>query len=244
MMIIDSTVIKYAIALWFVAGAACSCTVFMGCDQQEEPETVVPEPEIVIHRLVLGRIQTNCYCLTAGKSAKDCLIIDTGADDVEPLIDFLKEKALNPVAAIFTHGHFDHINGATLLRKHYPRIKLVIHKDDAKELAGGVKDFGAEPIEKDGPIEFAGIEFEVFHTPGHTPGGMCLYSRSGGVVFTGDTLFAGSIGRTDLSDGSREQLISGIKEKLLVLPDEVVVYPGHGPSTTIGEEKRLNPFFK
>ncbi|HUW18152.1 MAG TPA: MBL fold metallo-hydrolase [Sedimentisphaerales bacterium] len=199
------------------------------------------EPEIVIDKFVLGALQTNCYCLRATRTAEDCLIIDTGNDHVEPLIDFLKANSLNPAAVIFTHGHDDHINGASLLRRHFPGIRVLIHKDDAKAVTRLVNR--VETIGRDGPIGFAGIELEVLHTPGHTPGGISLYSKSRRVVFVGDTLFEGSIGRADLGGGA-ERLIKSIKEKLLALPDEVEVLPGHGPPTTIGKERRSNPFLQ
>jgi glyoxylase-like metal-dependent hydrolase (beta-lactamase superfamily II) len=237
-MIINSTISRY---FAFTSVFACLLIVLMGCQQRKEAQTVTPEPEIVIDRLILGRLQTNCYCLRA---AQDCLIVDTGADHVEPLIDFLKKNSLRPAAVVFTHGHFDHVNGVTLLAKHFPAVESIIHRHDAAALVGKVKDLKVRLIKQDGPIELAGIRLEVFHTPGHTPGGISLYCRSGEVVFTGDTLFAGSVGRTDLEDGSREELIEGIKKKLLVLPEQTVVYPGHGPATTIGKEKRSNPFLQ
>ena len=233
---------RYVASVRFVAVNACLCALLMGCEQRSERETVAVEPQLVIDRFILGNIQTNCYCLRASRTAKDCLIIDTGADHVEPLIDFLQENWLHPVAVIFTHGHSDHVNGVALLRRHFPEIKAVVHKDDAGAVASLVNN--VDILDRDGPIEFAGIAFQVFHTPGHTPGGMCLYSRSQTVVFSGDTLFAGSIGRTDFGGGSTEELVDGIRKKLLVLPEETVVYPGHGPSTTIGKEKAANPFLK
>jgi hydroxyacylglutathione hydrolase len=238
-------IINWRTSRYFAAGCVVVCfSALVGCQQRKETETVPSAPEIVIDRLVLGSLQTNCYCLRAAKTAEDCLIIDTGADHVERLIDFLKENTLRAAAVIFTHGHFDHVNGVTLLGQHFPELQAVIHRDDARALVGKVKDFKVGLIKQEGPIEFAGIKLEVFHTPGHTPGGISLYVRSRGVVFTGDTLFAGSVGRTDLEDGSFEALIEGIKKKLLVLPEETVVYPGHCPSTTIGKEKRSNPFLR
>ena len=254
-MILDSVSTRYGVVCRVAAIGACVVISATGCNKRKEADSVAAEPQIptaeagpasaepemVIDRLVLGGLQTNCYCLRASKGATQCLIMDTGADGIEPLIDFLKENTLNPAAAVFTHGHHDHINGATLLRKHFPEVRFVIHKDDSKALRDLAGDLKAAPIERDGPIELAGIKLEVLHTPGHTPGGICLYSKSQGVVFTGDTLFAGAIGRTD-SRGSTDQLMQGIKDKLLVLPGEVVVFPGHGPSTTIARERRLNQF--
>ena len=208
-----------------------------------------------IDRLILGTYQTNCYILRSSEATKDCLIIDTGLDAGE-LADFLEQHKLNPVAIVFTHGHADHIIGAPALRKNYPDIKVYIHKLDAKMLAdaeGNLSAYSEKPfttkpadllIEEGSVIEQAGIKLEVFHTPGHTPGGICLYSKDERIVFSGDTLFAASIGRTDLPEGSMVQLVKGIKEKLLTLPDDTVVYPGHGPITTIGQEKAHNPFLQ
>jgi glyoxylase-like metal-dependent hydrolase (beta-lactamase superfamily II) len=240
-MIVNSRISKYGA---FICVFVCLSMVLIGCQRRKDAQTATSEPEVVIDRFVLGSLQTNCYCLRAAKTAQDCLIIDTGADHVEPLIDFLKKSSLHPAAVIFTHGHLDHISGVTLLAKHFPEVEPIIHRDDATALVGMVKDFRVRLIEQDGPIELAGIRLEVFHTPGHTPGGVSLYWQSGGVVFTGDALFAGSVGRADLGDGSLEELTVGIKKKLLVLPEQTVVYPGHGPSTTIGKEKRSNPFLQ
>jgi glyoxylase-like metal-dependent hydrolase (beta-lactamase superfamily II) len=187
--------------------------------------------------------------------AKDCLIIDTGLQS-EPLIDYLKTNKLNPVAAVFTHGHIDHIDGLALLRKNWPDIKVAIHKADAamfedsklnlSAFSGlGFKTSPADIIiEAEGTQTFAGMEFFILYTPGHTPGGISLYSKAQGIVFVGDALFAGSIGRTDFPGGDYNQLISSIKSKLLTLADETRVYTGHGPATTIATEKRTNPFLQ
>jgi glyoxylase-like metal-dependent hydrolase (beta-lactamase superfamily II) len=240
-MIVTSRISKYGA---FTCAVVCLSIVLIGCQQRKEAQSVTSGPEVVIDRLVLGRFQTNCYCLRATRTAQDCLIIDTGADHVESLIDFLSKNSMRPAAVVFTHGHFDHVNGAALLARHFPKVEHLIHRNDATSLVGKAKDFKVRLIEQDGPIELAGIRLEVFHTPGHTPGGISLYCRSGEVVFTGDTLFAGSVGRSDLENGSHEELTEGIKKKLLVLPEQTVVYPGHGPSTTIGKEKRSNPFLQ
>jgi len=206
-----------------------------------------------IDHLVLGDFETNCYCLRADESVKHCLIIDTGLD-AGPLLAYLRENELTPIALILTHGHADHIAGIKDLRANWPDIKIAVHKDDANMLTSCVKNmsvlsgktFTADPadviIDDDGPIEFAGIKLEILHTPGHTKGGVCFYSSAEGVVFAGDTLFASSIGRTDLPGGSYDQLIAGIKFKLLTLPDETKVFPGHGPATTIAAEKQFNQY--
>jgi glyoxylase-like metal-dependent hydrolase (beta-lactamase superfamily II) len=241
-MVLNLRTIRYApIARVVVVGVFLSIAG-TGCDGGEEVDEVPHGTEIVIDKLVLGHIQTNCYILRASESVNRCLIIDTGAGDTKPLIDLLKENSLTPAAVIFTHGHFDHIDGATLLRKHLPEVKLVIHKKDSGALRDLVADFKTSPIEREGPIRFAGIDLEVLHTPGHTAGGICLYSKSAGAVFVGDTLFAGSIGVSGSS--STGALVEVIKKKLLVLADDVKVYPGHGPPTTIGRERAWNPFLK
>ena len=206
-----------------------------------------------IDRLVLGEFETNCYVVRTDGSAADCLVVDTGLD-VTGLLDFLRRNKLNPVALILTHGHIDHIAGVNALHSRFPDIKIYIHKLDAEMLddaAGNLSLMAGSSftagkadrlIDEGDTIDKAGIRLRVIHTPGHTPGGICLYSEKDGVIFVGDTLFAGSIGRTDFPNGDMRQLIEGIKHKLLVLPDDTVVYPGHGPETTIGREKTDNPF--
>lgn len=207
-----------------------------------------------IDRLILGSFETNCYILRETEAAKDCLIVDTGLEAGE-LVDFLARHKLNPVAVVLTHGHIDHVTGTVALRQNFPEIKVYIHKLDA-EMLTGTKDnlsalagqtFGTEQadvfIEEGDKIELANIKLEVLHTPGHTLGGISLYSKEDQLVFAGDTLFAGSVGRTDLG-GNMTHLIKSIKEKLLILPDETVVYTGHGPQTTIAQEKTHNPFLQ
>jgi glyoxylase-like metal-dependent hydrolase (beta-lactamase superfamily II) len=206
-----------------------------------------------IHTLILGDFQTNSYCLTATDTAKDCVIIDTGLAS-QPLIDFLNQNNLKPLALILTHGHADHIAGVNLLRETFPEIKIAIHKNDAEMLTKASKNlsmltgafFKTAPadiiIEEEGPIFFADIEFDVLHTPGHTPGGISLMCKQAQAVFVGDTLFAGSIGRTDFPGGDFNQLIDAIKQKLLTLPDKTQVYPGHGQATTIATEKQQNQY--
>jgi hydroxyacylglutathione hydrolase len=219
---------------------------------------------VKIDRLILGAYQTNCYILRAGETAKDCLIIDTGLEAGE-LVDFLQRHELNPVAVVLTHGHADHITGVALLRENYTDIKVYIHKSDAKmltEMDNNMLVFVRHPfrnspadflIEEPSVINEADIKLKVLHTPGHTPGGISLYSprhlqkgrgsRDEGIVFVGDTLFADSVGRVDLG-GNMTQLIKSIKEKLCTLPDETIVYPGHGPITTIAREKASNPYLQ
>jgi len=208
-----------------------------------------------IDSLVLGIYQTNCYILHNGEANENCLIIDTGLE-ADELVCFLRQHKLNPVIIILTHGHIDHIRGIIALREHYPSVKVYIHKLDSKMLKDAKSNLSAlsdEPfstnpadliLEEGNMIEQAGMKLQVLHTPGHTKGGISLYSKNEAVVFVGDTLFSNSIGRTDFPDGSMTQLVRSIKEKLFILPNETVVYPGHGPATTIGYEKENNPFLR
>ncbi len=207
-----------------------------------------------IEHLTLGAYETNCYVLRDGETSRDCLVIDPGLD-ADRLIDFLEERDLNPVAVVLTHGHIDHIAGVAAMRDTFPDVKVSIHESDAEMLrephanlsAMSGMAFSTRPQDvslKDGDIiEQVGVKLLVLHTPGHTPGGICLYSQADGVAFVGDTLFAGSVGRTDFPGGSTYQLLNSVKEKLFTLPGETKVYPGHGPPTTIMHEKKHNPFF-
>ena len=208
---------------------------------------------MIVDRLVLGDFETNSYVLRSDDHAKKCVIIDTGFD-VGPLLEFIDKLKLIPEALVITHGHVDHIAGIDTLRKKYPEMSTYIHKLDAALLSDSVGNlssmtggsFSAEnadyTVEEGDEIDHAGIKLRIIHTPGHTLGGMCLYAEKDSVIFVGDTLFSGSIGRTDFPGGDMEQLTKGIKQKLLKLPAKTVVYPGHGPETTIGREKANNPF--
>lgn len=206
-----------------------------------------------IDRLVLGEYENNCYIIRSSDEASDCLIIDTGLD-IQPLLKFLEHGKLTPAAVILTHGHIDHIAGVETLREKFPSIHVYIHKLDTEMLINAnvnLSLMAGNPftarkadyfLDEGDTIEKAGVKLRVIHTPGHTPGGICLYSEKDGVFFAGDTIFAGSIGRTDFPASSTKHLLEGIKKKLLTLPKDTVVYPGHGPQTTIGREKTDNPF--
>ncbi|MCW8923176.1 MAG: MBL fold metallo-hydrolase, partial [Gammaproteobacteria bacterium] len=160
---------------------------------------------------------------------------------------YFRSTGLSPKTQVMVR-HIDHIEGVAALRTEFPDIKVYIHKLDAKMLTEPQANlsvmtgaaFSVEPadffLEEESVIEQAGIKLSVLHTPGHTPGGICLYCKDEGVVFTNDTLFADSIGRTDFPNGNIEHLLQSIREKLFTLPDETKVYPGHGPQTTIAEE--------
>jgi len=208
-----------------------------------------------IYNLVLGEFETNSYVLTADDSSTDCVIIDTGLESTE-LVDYIKHQNLNPLAIILTHGHADHIVGLRQLRRDFPKIEVVISEADSTMLTDSVgnlssmlgRPFTTDPaqviIGKEQKLSYAGIDFDVIFTPGHTPGGISLHCQKDGVVFVGDTLFAGSVGRTDFPGGNAAQLVKSIKEKLLCLEGTTKAYPGHGPMTTISIEKNSNPFLR
>ncbi len=206
---------------------------------------------MIIKKLEVGPIMANCFILGC-ESTKEAAVIDPG-DDADRILMTLAKSELKVKYLINTHGHFDHV-GANKRMKDVTGALLAIHPDDEpmfKELSRSAMMFGlssensppADILLKDGDeISFGTITLKVIHTPGHTKGGISLYTK--GHLFAGDTLFAGSIGRTDLGGGDYDTLISSIKEKLLVLEPETIVYTGHGPETTIGNEKRMNPFLR
>lgn len=204
---------------------------------------------MIIRTLVVGPLQVNCYVVGCPRTKK-ALVIDPG-DDGEDILALLKQEELDLQLVVNTHGHFDHV-GANHLLIEKTGVELAMHKADLpllKVAAKYAESYGLPAVESPQPQRFlengdvvsiGDLSFEVIHTPGHSPGGICLYGE--GCLFSGDTLFAGSIGRTDLPGGDLEQLLGHIRSQLMVLPDATIVYPGHGPETTIGREKSVNPF--
>jgi len=204
---------------------------------------------LIIKSLAVGPIMANCFILGCEETRK-AVVIDPG-DEGEKILLSLAEDKLKVEHIINTHGHFDHV-GANRMMKEATGADIFIHALDAPMLnslsetaAGfGLNVQNSPPPDKtmeDGDvISFGSISLKVIHTPGHTLGGVSLYTD--GSVFVGDTLFQGSIGRTDFPGGSYETLISSIREKLFVLGDDVRVFSGHGPETSIGAERQYNPF--
>lgn len=199
---------------------------------------------------VVGPVQTNCY-IFQNNETKECILVDTG-DEAERLIQYLEVNELKPVAILLTHGHFDHISAVKQLREKYGATVYAAEKErevlknTELNLSGQMTDaisLDADYWLDDGEeIELLGEKVCCILTPGHTCGGMCFYFPEEAVLFSGDSLFAESVGRTDFPTGSMSELIRSIRSKLFVLPPEVKVYPGHGPATTIENEKLYNPF--
>jgi glyoxylase-like metal-dependent hydrolase (beta-lactamase superfamily II) len=206
---------------------------------------------LIIKKLEVGPIMANCFILGCERT-KEAVVIDPG-DDGEQILMGLAKNALKVKCLINTHGHFDHV-GANKKMKEVTQAPLAIHPDDAPmlgELSKAASMFGLSAensppadllLDQGDTVSFGDITLEVIHTPGHSKGGICLYTP--GHLFAGDTLFKGSIGRTDLPGGDFDTLIASIKTKLFGLPDNTIVYTGHGPETTIGDEKRMNPFLR
>ena len=203
-----------------------------------------------IEQYCVGQVATNCYFIINNET-KEMLIVDPG-DSAQMLADRIRRENLDPKAVLLTHGHFDHAMAAEELAEMFG-IKIYAHeaeKDTLKDpgknvsLMIGLRDvYHADVFVKDEEIlELAGMELKVLHTPGHTAGGCCYYLEKEKALFSGDTLFCQSVGRTDFPGGSMSGIVRSIKDKLMVLPDEVKVYPGHMDRTSIGAERAHNPY--
>ncbi len=211
---------------------------------------------MTVRNFVFNELEVNAFVLY--DETRECIIVDPGCNSMEQcnhLQDFLSEHLLKPVYIVNTHGHFDHIFGNAWCKETY-KCPLLIHEQDlalieqADKFAGF---FGFEIERSPMPdrylkpgetLIFGNARLEILHIPGHSPGSVVFYSAPDQVMICGDVLFNGSIGRTDLPGGDYNLLIRGIREKLMVLPRETVVWPGHGPKTTIGHEYDTNPFLR
>ena len=237
---------------------------------------------LIVQPFCLGEWQTNCYVVHAGprddadkttqKAGGDCWVIDAGFEP-QPMFAYIAEHDLTPAAVVLTHAHVDHIAGLAQVRQRYPDVSILIHREEAGFLTdpqlnlSGFLDVpivapeATEFLEPGASITMAGRDFEIRHTPGHSPGGVTLYHEPGAeregdqtsaaaapvaapVAIVGDALFAGSIGRTDFPTSDHETLIRAIHDQLLTLPDATRILPGHGPTSTIGQERRSNPFLR
>jgi len=205
--------------------------------------------DLEIVRFTLGPFQENSY-LVVGPSGRRALLVDPGLES-EAVLETIAERGLLLELIVNTHGHLDHAAGNRLFKER-TGARLAIHPADApylERLGAQAAAFGLRApdspapdlaLREGEPLVFDGLEFSVLHTPGHTPGGICFGAR--GRWFVGDTLFQGSVGRTDLPGGSWTELVSSIRNKLFSLPGDTVCYPGHGPETTLAEERLHNPF--
>lgn len=217
---------------------------------------------LVIKKIIVNEIGENCYIVS--DETRNAIIIDYGAFNNkigESITTYLQASNLSLKHSIFTHGHFDHVSGANYIYQHYglkPEISgkdldLLLNLSTQFKSILNIEDFELTKIQippigrllaENDEIKFGNHSLKVIETPGHTPGGLCFYCEQEKVLFSGDSLFEHSIGRTDFPGGNYNDLVYSLKIKIITLPDSVVVYPGHGENTTILNEKRNNPFLK
>ena len=207
--------------------------------------------KVCIKTLVLGPLQANCY-IVRGSETKEVVVIDPG-DQVDKIEDYLKENGLECKRILLTHGHFDHISAAEEL-SNLTKAKICVFEKESKFLidpnlnlstfaGGGRLSFEADcSLEDKEEFNEAGLSWQVIHTPGHTEGGVCYLLKDEGVLFSGDTLFYESVGRSDFPSGNHRTLAESINNRLMILDDSIEVYTGHGRPTTIGHERQHNPY--
>lgn len=203
-----------------------------------------------VHVMEVGPLAVNAF-IVEDPAARKAVVVDPGGDG-ESLLQEIENLGLAVEKILLTHGHFDHVGAVGLLREK-TGAPVYLHPDDVERMLGARRQgmlFGLsvqtppkpDHLVTDGDsVPFGGLAFRVAHTPGHTPG--CVSYIADGMAFVGDLIFAGSIGRTDLPGGSYETLIDSVRTQIFTLPDDTVLFPGHGPATTVAEEKRTNPFF-
>lgn len=208
---------------------------------------------MIIERFALNELGTNIYVVADDDG--EAMIIDPGAKDMEPVFAFVGNEGLRVRCIVNTHCHFDHVIGNEATRSRF-RVPLLLHESELPLLRSapdrmehflGYRAPVGEPdgwLREGDKLDVGRLRFLVFETPGHSPGGICLYESAEAVLFSGDTLFAGTVGRTDLPGSSRDRLMTSLREKLWPLPDETRVFPGHETDSTIGEERAHNPFFR
>lgn len=207
---------------------------------------------MILHSLQVGPLASNCY-IVGCEETRQGIVIDPGAESAR-ILRLLYKEALEIPLIVLTHYHFDHVGAAAPLQESLGAT-LAIHASDApslrnppslfRRLLPEVPSLKADRLLRDGErLTIGRLTLTVLHTPGHSPGSIALYIPEEGIIFSGDTLFCEGVGRTDFPGGDMRALIESIRSKLFTLPDETIVYPGHGPSTTIGWEKQHNPFVR
>jgi len=222
------------------------CAALAGC-RKAEPK----RGSMIFETIVVGALGVNCYLL-ADSETKEGIVIDPGAD-AGNILSAVEASGVKVLRILNTHGHFDHIGGNRRVAE-ATGAQIMINKEDEPFLSRASKSatmYGLTAEDSPTPssylaegdiIHFGRHSVKVIHIPGHSPGGSCFYLEKEGLLISGDSLFADSVGRTDLPGGSQAELVLSIRSKLLVLPEETRVFPGHGPSTTIGHEKKFNPY--
>lgn len=210
--------------------------------------------KLVLKCFALGSWMTNGYLL-GQEDTREAWVVDPGFSP-EPLLEYIRREGWSITKIVLTHAHLDHIAGIRDLSALFPESEILIHEEEKRFLTdpslnlsalAGVAVSAPEPtgtLEDGTELLLGDLSFTVLHTPGHSPGGACFYQAREGILLSGDTLFEGSVGRTDFPTSDTEALADSIRRKLYVLPDETRVYPGHGPETLIGREKRSNPFVR
>lgn len=216
-----------------------------------------PDSRPEIRGFPLGPFQTNCYvvCAPDPKPGDPCWVVDCGMEPA-PMIREIERLGLEPQAVVLTHAHVDHIGGLFQFRRQFPRTPIWIHEGEKDWLTDPLLNLSglsgmeitappADRLLRDGEVlTLCGERWEVRHTPGHSPGGISLVHERSPTAFVGDTLFAGSIGRTDFPGSDHATLARSIRERLYTLPNETVALPGHGPMTQVGREKLTNPYVR
>ena len=204
-----------------------------------------------IYQIPIGPLEANCYIL-GDEATKEAVLIDPGHPD-PIIVQKLQEGGWNLTGIWLTHGHFDHISGIPFIKEHFP-VPVWVHRIENEYLEDPKlnlsENYSSHPFQSTGDhlieegetLSFGSFTFQILHVPGHSAGSVCYYEPKEGILFSGDVLFKESIGRSDLPRGNFADLMKNIKEKLITLPKETVVYSGHGPSTTIGHESAYNPY--